>query len=73
MIRDPARIRCFEDDLARREGRPDHGKALDLFTALWEEGRSLGVLPPADPMEGIETDLRIARILNSCSGISSAE
>ena len=70
MLMDPGKMRDFKDNLARREGRPDHGKALDLFTSLWEEGRSLVVLPPADPFDGIETDLRIARILNSCSGNS---
>lgn len=67
MIRDFDAKRKFEDDLARREGRLDHSQALEIFTRLWEEGRELGVLPPADPMEGIETDITIARILNSCS------
>ena len=33
----------------------------------WREGVLLGVLPPADPLEGIEIDIRVARILNSCS------
>ncbi|UCG39273.1 MAG: hypothetical protein JSV00_03300 [bacterium] len=67
MIRDHDAVRRFEDALAREEGRLDHGQALELFTRLWEEGRALGVLPPADPLEGIETDLAMARILNSCS------
>ena len=67
MNRDYNAIGRFEDDLARKEGRLDHSQALELFTRLWEEGQALGVLPPADPMEGIETDLTIARILNSCS------
>jgi len=67
MSRDFDAVKQFEDDLARKEGRLDHSQALEIFTQLWEEGRSLGVLPPADPLEGIETDLTIARILNSCS------
>ena len=67
MIGDFKEKRKFEDDLARREGRLDHGKALEIFTRLWEEGLELGVLPPTDPMEGIETDILVARILNSCS------
>ena len=67
MNKDFDAFKRFEDDLARKEGRLDHTQALEIFTRLWEEGRLLGVLPPADPMEGIETDLKIARILNSCS------
>jgi len=42
-------------------------QALKLFEAMWEEGRTLGVLPPKDPLEGIETVIKIAKILNSCS------
>ncbi len=68
MSRDFDYLKQFEDDLARKEGRLDHEKALEIFTRLWEEARALGVLPPADPMEGIELDLTLARILNSCSG-----
>ena len=60
-------FRHYEDELARREGPLDHGQALTIFRHLWEEGRYLGVLPPSDPMEGIENDVDIARILNSCS------
>jgi hypothetical protein len=67
MSRDYDAVTQFQNDLARNEGRFDHGRALEIFTRLWEEGCALGVLPPADPMEGIETDLTIARILNSCS------
>jgi len=67
MTRDFDAIKQFEDDLARKEGRLDYSKALEIFTRLWEEGCALGVLPPADPLEGIETDITIARILNSCS------
>ncbi len=31
---------------------------------MWELGMSLGVLPPNDPLEGIEVDIRVAEILN---------
>jgi hypothetical protein len=67
MSREFDTVKQFKDDLARKEGRLDHSQALEIFARLWEEGRALGVLPPADPMEGIETDITIARILNSCS------
>jgi len=33
---------------------------------MWNHGVKLGVLPPKEPLEGIETDIKIARVLNSC-------
>jgi len=39
-------------------------QALNIFEAMWKEGVSLGVLPPKDPLEGIDVDIRVARILN---------
>ena len=42
----------------------DYFQNLALFEALYQEARVLGVLPLKDPLEGIETDIRLARILN---------
>ena len=63
MIRNPWLLRRFDDEQARR-GRPDYATNLGIFTALWEEARALGVLPLADPLEGIATDIRLAEVLN---------
>ena len=73
MIRDHARLKKLEDDLSSKTGPLEFTQALELFSEMWKEAVSLGVLPPDDPMEGIETDIRIARILNSCSQNSSPE
>jgi len=67
MIKDPKRLQVFNDALSRANGPVPHQRALGIFSSLWQEGIALGVLPPKDPLEGIETDVRIARILNSCS------
>lgn len=72
MIKDPETLRRFEDSLAKGEKLP-FAKALQIYEAMWHEGRALGVLPPRDPMEGIEADIKLARILNSCSKKSSPE
>jgi hypothetical protein len=40
---------------------------LAILDGLWEEGIALGVLPPRDPMAGIDVVIRVAAILNSCS------
>ncbi len=53
----------FNDELIRKE-RLDYAAALRIFEAMWDEGRKLGVLPLKDPLEGIDVDIRIARILN---------
>jgi hypothetical protein len=34
---------------------------------MWKEAVALGAFPPKDPLEGIEVDINIAKILNSCS------
>jgi len=72
MIKDVKALQKFEDSVIR--GRElSHPEALRLFEAMWQEGVALGVLPPKDPLEGIEVDLRIARIVNSCSKKLSQE
>lgn len=72
MIRDARALQRLEDSVIR--GRKlSHPQALRLFEAMWQEGAALGVLPPKDPLEGIDVDMRIARIVNSCSKKSSQE
>jgi len=66
MIRKPASLKKFEDDVHRNEKR-SFDQSLRIFTALWNEAVLLGVLPPKDPLEGIEVDIRIAKVLHSCS------
>ena len=70
MIKDPGALKRFEDSLIRGE-KLSYPQALRLFEAMWQEGVALGVLPPKDPLEGIEVDMRISRIVNSCSKKSS--
>jgi len=66
VIRDVAELQRFERGFSRAH-RLTHSQALAILDGLWAEGRALGVLPPADPLSGIEVDLRVARILNQCS------
>ncbi len=63
MIKDPKMLAEFEREEARNE-KPDYGSALRIFEAMWLEGMALGVLPLKDPLEGIDVDIRIARMLN---------
>lgn len=71
MLRDTELLKRFEDDFIKGEGRLSFEQASAIFAGMWEEGMKLGVLPPKSPLDGIETDIEIARILNSCSKNSS--
>jgi hypothetical protein len=70
MIKKPHLVKDLEAEFLAREKLP-YKKALHIFESLWREGITLGVLPPDDPSEGLEVDLRIAKVLNSCSRNSS--
>ena len=63
MIKNPDILERFEREVIRKE-KLSFGRALAIFEAMWKEGVNLGVLPPKYPLEGIEVDIRIARILN---------
>lgn len=64
MIKNSELLRKFEQEELRRE-KTDYRESLQIFAAMWQEGVRLGVLPLQDPLEDIETDVRVARILNS--------
>ncbi len=66
MLRRPDLINKLNDDIALHQGKLTHAQAMKIFVSLWEEGVSLGVLPPKDHLEGIDTDIRLAKVLNSC-------
>ena len=71
MIKRPDIIRKFEDDLARKEGRIPYDRAMKIVSSLWEESRTYAASPREDPLEGIEVDIRLAKVLNSCLKKSS--
>ena len=54
----------FERELTRRE-KPDLKRNLKIVEALFQEAVELGVLPLKDPLEGLEVDIRIAKVINS--------
>lgn len=53
MIKDVKELERFEREELKKE-RFTYKEALKIFEAMWQEGITLGVLPPKDPMEGIE-------------------
>ena len=63
MIKDAAYFEEFNRQELRKE-KFGCLPALRIFEAMWKEATSLWVLPSKDPLEGIEVDIRIARMLN---------
>ncbi len=63
MITNPDLVQAFERNLSRRTPA-DYLANLRIVEALYEEARLLRVWPPADPLSGIDVDLRLARALN---------
>lgn len=67
MVKNSHILQKLEDSLARAEGRIPQEKAFKIFSAMWEEAMRLGKIPLTDPLEGVDVDIKIAWILNSCS------
>jgi len=67
MIKNGHILNEFEDSLARKEGQISPQKAFSIFSAMWQDAKSLGIIPFKDPLAGIEGDIKMAGILNSCA------
>lgn len=63
MIDRPDLIEAFERNQIRATP-PDYFRNLSLYEALYEEAKALGYFPLKDPLEGIEVDIRLAKVLN---------
>jgi hypothetical protein len=48
----------------------DFQKNFQIITALFEEAKLLGVFPLKNPLEGIEIDIKYAKVINSVSDTS---
>ena len=63
MIRNAKMLRAFEDRLLL-EDSSSHEQRVAVFQALLEHAKRLGAMPPANPLEGIEIDIRMAEVIN---------
>ncbi|MGD2294412.1 MAG: hypothetical protein PVF22_01075 [Candidatus Aminicenantes bacterium] len=66
MIKNREILQNFEDKIIKDE-KADFQKNMSIIEALYEEAVLLGVFPLKDPLSGIETDIKIAKALNSVS------
>ncbi len=70
MIKNVHLIEKMEKDFISRQ-KLSYKQSLHIFESMWDEAVRLGILPPIDPLEGIEVDIKIAKVINSCSKKSS--
>jgi hypothetical protein len=64
MIRNANLLEKFERGQIRKR-KPYYFQNLRIFENLYEEAVHLGILPPKDPLEGIEVDINLAKALNA--------
>jgi hypothetical protein len=54
----------FEREFLKRE-KVDRIRNFHIVDALYHEAVTLGVIPLKNPLDGIEVDLKIAKVVNS--------
>jgi hypothetical protein len=64
MIANSKKLQEFENRLRAKE-KTNYAKSLKIVEALRREAVFLGVLPLKNPLDGIEVDIRIAKVVNS--------
>ncbi|MBU1298560.1 MAG: hypothetical protein KJ963_00765 [Bacteroidetes bacterium] len=64
MLTNPKIFEEFEKNLLKSE-QVDYFKNLSIFEEMLKEVIYLNILPLKNPLDGIETDIKIARILNN--------
>lgn len=64
MIKNSEKLQKFEDELTRKE-KVNIRQNFRLVEAMYEEAVSLGVFPLKDPLDGIEVDIKVAKVINS--------
>jgi hypothetical protein len=64
MISDYKKLKIFEQELIKKE-KIDIKRNFQIVDALYREAVDLGVIPLKDPLDGLKTDIRIAKVVNS--------
>ncbi len=64
MIKNPVLWEKFEKEWIKKE-KLSFLQSFKIFQLLLDEAKVLGVFPSSDPLEEIEKDIKMAKILNS--------
>ncbi|OHB99759.1 MAG: hypothetical protein A2Z58_08195, partial [Planctomycetes bacterium RIFCSPHIGHO2_12_42_15] len=63
MIKNNKLLEQFERDLKKRE-KADYHQNLKIFEGMYKEAVYLNAIPLKDPLDGLEVDIKIARVIN---------
>lgn len=66
MISNREELLKFERDLVRKS-KVNITENFRLLDALYREAVALRAIPMKDPLEGLEVDIKIAKVINSVS------
>lgn len=66
MITNHQELQKFEKELRRKE-KVDVTRNFRIVDALYNEAVALGVIPRRDHLDGLEIDIKIARVVNGVS------
>lgn len=64
MIANPRELQKFEKELGRKT-KANIAQNFRIAEALFREAVALGVFPLKNPLEGLEIDIKIARVVNA--------
>ncbi len=63
MVKNGKFLQDFEDEQTAKDDMTLEQK-LSLLNSLYKYALKLGTLPPDNPLEGIEDDIKLAKIIN---------
>jgi hypothetical protein len=63
MIKNSRAIDSFENSLVKQSAA-DYQRNLKIMEALYQEACSLGIFPLKDRLDGIDSDIHLARVMN---------
>lgn len=64
MIKNPKKVQKFEEELVKK-GKTDIKQKFRLLDAMFKEAITLRIFPLKHPLEGLDKDIKIARVVNS--------
>jgi len=70
MIKDNRKFQKFEAELVAKE-KTDLMKNYRIVETMYYEAVALGIIPMKHPLDGIDIDIKIARVVNNVSNKNS--
>jgi len=71
MIKNKEILNEFEKEMIQKKS--DYFENLKIFEQMWIYATELGVLPLKDPLEDIEKNIKLAKLLNSKKDTNKVE